>query len=128
MSETAHPILVSDDSADVLILYRLILENKGGFTNVQYVSNAAEVIRICQRENIALIITDISKPGMDGFEMVARLRDDPTTRGIPVMFSTTRSDVESRQRAAQLGVNEYLIKPFTASQLLERVRALLAHN
>ncbi|HAA33415.1 MAG TPA: response regulator [Cyanobacteria bacterium UBA8553] len=70
-----------------------------------------------------LIICDLNIPIINGYGVLQKLRENLTTADIPVIFLTSDSNPESRQRAMQLGVNSYLTKPVTISKLLETIKA-----
>lgn len=73
-----------------------------------------------------LILLDVRMPGMDGFEVCHRLKQDPATRDIPVIFVTGADDTEAEARAFELGGSDYITKPLRAQVLMARVRAQLA--
>jgi len=73
-----------------------------------------------------LILLDIQMPGMDGFEVCKRLKEDERTREIPVIFLTGETDTDSVVRGFELGAADYVIKPFNTSELMARVRTQLA--
>jgi CheY-like chemotaxis protein len=122
---TAFTILISDDSAEMLMLYRVILEHKGGFQHVIYVPAAEEVLHVCQTQPIALVISDIAKPGVDGLEMLKRLRADPTTQSIPFLFVTSHADAFSQHTALELGADGFVTMPFSPDTLLDKIASLL---
>jgi two-component system chemotaxis response regulator CheY len=72
-----------------------------------------------------LVITDINMPIMDGLKLVKRIRSDAVHRDVPIMIITTEGAAEDRQRALQLGANEYITKPIQAPQVLAKVKAML---
>jgi len=72
-----------------------------------------------------LIILDVNMPGMSGWEMCSILRRQSTTKDVPVLFLTGRSEVKDRIRAMQLGGSDYLVKPFGAEELRRKVQALV---
>ena len=73
-----------------------------------------------------LIICDIMMPGLDGFDVLDELRQDPVTATIPFVFSTARADKSDMRRGMELGADDYLTKPFTQAELLKAIEARLA--
>jgi sigma-B regulation protein RsbU (phosphoserine phosphatase) len=72
-----------------------------------------------------LLLLDIVMPGIDGYEVCRRLRADPATREIPIMFLSSLEDVQDKARGFELGANDYLTKPFEILEVKARVRSLL---
>ncbi|MBN2529381.1 MAG: response regulator [Deltaproteobacteria bacterium] len=72
-----------------------------------------------------LVITDINMPIMDGLKLVKRIRTDAVHKDVPIMIITTEGAAEDRQRALQLGANEYVTKPIQAPQVISKVKELL---
>jgi chemosensory pili system protein ChpA (sensor histidine kinase/response regulator) len=71
-----------------------------------------------------VVLTDVEMPRMDGYELLAAIRGHEKLRHLPVVMITSRASEKHRQRAFELGVSEYLTKPFDDSVLLETIRAL----
>ncbi len=84
-------------------------------------SNGEEGLAVAARERPDLILLDVSMPVMDGVTMLARLREDPALKGIPVIMLTAEAGRETLQQIAKLGVNDHLAKPFREEDLIERV-------
>src|SRR5581483_1819446 len=72
-----------------------------------------------------LILTDVMMPRLDGFGLLRELRADPRTRGLPVIMLSARAGEESRVEGVGAGADDYLVKPFSARELLARVSAHL---
>ena len=68
-----------------------------------------------------VVLTDIEMPRMDGFELLGAIRNDPHTRAVPVIMISSRTGQKHRSRAEALGVNAYLGKPYTESDLIARI-------
>jgi two-component system, OmpR family, copper resistance phosphate regulon response regulator CusR len=86
-------------------------------------SNGLEGLALAGRNEYALILLDVMLPGIDGFEVVKRLRD--SGRMTPVIFLTARDEVLDRVRGLQLGADDYLVKPFAFSELVARIQTVL---
>ena len=110
-------ILVIDDDESIRELVKLHL-SKGGYETI-LAEDAVVAGHIVVDRAPDLIIADVKMPYMNGYDFVAALKTDPTTRDIPVVFLTTSDDVAERSR--QLGAAAYLTKPVSAARLLEVV-------
>ncbi len=84
-----------------------------------------EALEILQEEKVDLILLDILMPKMDGFEVCHRIKSDERTREIPVIFITVKNSEQDIQKCFELGVVDYVAKPFNAIELLARVRTHL---
>lgn len=112
-------VLVIDDNPEMLELIRDIL---GEHYNTMTASGGDEAFALMDELLPDLIVCDIAMPGMSGVEVVERLKSNPLTRHIPVVFLTSDFSVESRIRGAEIGVDSYMTKPFHARHLLATVR------
>jgi chemosensory pili system protein ChpA (sensor histidine kinase/response regulator) len=72
-----------------------------------------------------LMLLDIEMPRMDGYELATYIRNDSRLQGIPIIMITSRTGEKHRQRAMDIGVNQYLGKPYQESELLEEINKLL---
>ncbi len=115
-------VLVADDNADMLDYIRRILE---GQFEIEAVSNGVAALAAVHINPPDLVLTDVMMPELDGFGLVRALRGDPSTATIPVIMLSARAGEESRVEGMQSGVDDYLIKPFSARELLARVEAHL---
>ncbi len=120
---TGARILVVDDEADILsvLVYHL---SRDGY-RVTTAVNGAGALASAASEGPDLILLDIMLPGMDGYEVLQRLRNDERTRAIPVILLTARREEEERVRGFETGADDYITKPFSARELTLRVGALL---
>lgn len=88
---------------------------------------ALEILQACQTlPNV--ILTDVEMPRMDGYEMVSSLKRNELFREIPVVFITSRSGEKHRDKASDLGVSDYLAKPFDDAELIGTVKRLAERN
>jgi two-component system, NtrC family, response regulator HydG len=117
-------ILVVDDTAQNLSLIELYL--RGTEFEVVTASGGNEALDLCMQEAFALILLDVVMPGIDGFEVCRRLKNDPRTAFVPVIFLTARLGDESDKVAAyQLGAVDYIQKPVNREELVARIRVML---
>jgi len=118
-------LLVVEDIPDILRLLDATLKFKG--YRVVTASNGQEALEVIQRERPAIIITDILMPKMDGFSLVHRLRINPETRDIPVVFLTaTYVAPEDKAFALTIGVSRFIEKPVNFEQFLPTIAEILA--
>ena len=76
-------------------------------------------------EDVDLILLDIEMPRMDGYEVASHVRNDPRLKDVPIVMITSRVGEKHRARAIELGVNDYLGKPYQEAQLLQALEPLL---
>ncbi len=117
-------ILVVDDEKDLRDSLKTILEDEG--YDVITAENGLVGVMLAQERKPDLILLDISMPVMDGFTALFKLRQNPTTKDIPVIILTGQYvDDDNLERGFNLGATEYLLKPITPTSLLARVRSVL---
>ncbi len=115
-------VLVADDNADMRqYLHRLLKESY----EVETVSNGAEALDAIYRRMPDLLLSDVMMPVMDGIALLKSIRKDPTTASIPVILLSARAGEESQVEGLETGADDYLIKPFSARELIARVSAAL---
>lgn len=118
-------LLVVDDEYDVVEVIKRRLEAKGYTVGVA--SNGIEGLYYVKRHSVDLIILDIMMPEMDGTEMAERLKDDPHTAHIPIIFLS--AILEKKETfGGGTSPNIVLAKPFDSDELMEKVRLLLLEN
>lgn len=128
MDKQSGYLLVVEDIPNILELIDTTLKFKGGY-RVGTAHNGEEALEAIRQERPALVITDILMPRMDGFSLVHRLRLDPETRNIPVVFlSATYVAPEDKEFAALIGASRFLEKPIDIDQLMGTVSELLAQE
>ena len=113
-------VLVVDDSPANLSLMNDLLEST---YRVKVANSGARALKIAASDNPPdLILLDIMMPEMDGYEVCRRLKADPSTRDIPVIFLTSRRDPEDEQRGLEMGAEDYITKPVSPPIVLSRVK------
>ena len=113
-------VLVADDNADMRdYLTRLL----AGSYAVETAANGEEALAAVLDHPPDLVLSDVMMPGLDGFGLVQTLRARPETKLLPVILLSARAGEEARVEGLDAGASDYLVKPFTARELLARVRA-----
>ena len=87
--------------------------------------NGKEAVKVCKRERPDLLFLDIMLPDMDGYEVCRSLRKDPITSDVRIIMLTALAQDFERRKAMEVGADEYMIKPFSPMELLERVEQVL---
>ncbi len=113
-------ILIVDDEVSILKFLRSNLEDKG--YAVISASNGEEALNTIERELPDLIVLDVMMPKMDGFEVCRQLRE---WSQIPIIMLSARGDEKDKVKCLDLGADDYIVKPFGASELMARVSAVL---
>jgi phosphoserine phosphatase RsbU/P len=114
-------LIVDDAKANVDMLVEAL---RGDF-KLSVALDGEAALRAVERNAPDLLLLDIMMPGIDGYEVCRRLRADPATREIPIMFLSSLEDVQDKARGFELGANDYLTKPFEILEVKARVRSLL---
>lgn len=122
-TEAKPTILVAEDDRVAAALVRHRLE-RAGFIIVHR-ANGQEAFETAIETDLSLCILDIRMPGMDGFELLKRLRESPRHGDTPILMLTSLGREEDIVRGLQLGANDYVTKPFSPVELLARVQRLL---
>ncbi len=116
-------ILVVDDFSTMRRIVKNLL-GELGLTNVVEADDGKTALPILQSSRIDLVITDWNMPGVTGIELLKSIRSDPSLTAIPVLMVTAEAKREQIVNAAQAGVNGYIIKPFTAATLKEKLEKI----
>jgi CheY-like chemotaxis protein len=115
----AARILVVDDEPSIVKLVTATLEPKGYTIDKAY--NGSEAIALAKLHKPDLVLLDITMPGMDGREVRKRLFEDRATKDIPVIHLTAMGAYDQQKQAFAEGVTDYIVKPFTPSDLAQQV-------
>jgi chemosensory pili system protein ChpA (sensor histidine kinase/response regulator) len=115
--------MVVDDSITVRRVTQRLLERNG--MRVITANDGLEALSLLQEHVPDVILLDIEMPRMDGYEVAAHVRNDPRLADVPIIMVTSRVGEKHRARAIELGVDDYLGKPYQESQLLDAVEALV---
>ncbi len=116
----AKRILVVDDEPRYLRLLEANLKTEG--YEVATAQDGVQALEVFSAQPIDLVLLDVMMPGLDGFGVCQRLRE---FSNVPIVILTARGEEQDRVRGLDLGADDYLVKPFSATELLARVRAVL---
>ncbi len=120
MPDTSMKILVVDDFATMRRILKNILSQLG-YENIAEAEHGAEAYEMIQAGGVDFVITDWNMPVMDGFTLLKKIKGDPALKDMPVLFVTAEAEKEKVVTAIQAGVNNYIVKPFTAEVLKEKM-------
>ncbi len=121
-----NKILVIDDDTAINELVKINLELEG-YTVFQ-ANDGVKGFALAKQELPNLIILDIMMPEVDGFTVAKRIRENETTKDIPIIMLTALSELNDKVNGFNIGVDDYLVKPFEIEELKVRVRALLKRS
>jgi DNA-binding response OmpR family regulator len=119
-------ILVIEDDPAISRLVDYSLRHEG-YTVIP-ATNGLEGIRKAHREKPDLIILDVMLPGMDGFEICARLRAEPATARLPILMFSAKAQEIDKNTGLKVGADDYLPKPAAPAEIVSRVAKLLAQK
>ncbi len=113
-------ILIVDDFATMRRIIKNLLRDLG-YSNITEADDGNSALPLLQTGNFDFLVTDWNMPGMPGIELLKAVRAMPKTAKLPVLMVTAESKREQIVAAAQAGVNGYIVKPFTAVTLKEKI-------
>ena len=117
-------ILLVDDQAFVRHIYSGDLKNNGFY--VECAEDGLKAIDLVLKSSFDLILLDAMMPGLDGFETCQRIRSNPSTKTIPVIFLTANADKKSVIKAVQSGANDFFVKGPETASLIQKIKKVLS--
>ena len=121
-AEAAGSLLIVDDNHDMREYLSSLLDST---YHIRTASNGKQAIALIEQETPDLVLSDIMMPVMDGKALLSELRQNIKTKRLPFIFLSARAGEEARIEGLELGANDYLVKPFTAAELLTKIRVQL---
>ena len=118
--------LVVDDSITMRRVTQRLLERRG--VKVLTARDGLDAITVLQEHEADIILLDIEMPRMDGYQFATHVRNDSKLKGLPIIMITSRSGEKHRAKAIEIGVNDYLSKPYQEAQLVAAIEALLGRT
>jgi signal transduction histidine kinase len=122
MSNSDFVLIVDDNPTNLSVLSQAL---KGAGFAVRVAEDGETAIELVQHKLPGLILLDVQMPGIDGFETCQKLKADPLTQGIPIIFMTALTDTENKLKGLSLGAVDYIPKPFEQAEVIARVRSHL---
>ena len=113
-------ILVVDDFSTMRRIIKNLLKDLG-FSNIQEADDGSTALPMLQQGDFDFVVTDWNMPGMQGIDLLRAIRADDKLKHLPVLMVTAEAKKEQIVAAAQAGVNVYVVKPFTAATLKEKL-------
>ncbi|MCU1464701.1 MAG: response regulator receiver [Actinomycetia bacterium] len=116
-------ICIVDDDPDVreLVEYKLVQNGH----EVLSATNGQDALRLVPDTKPALLLLDVMMPGLSGFDVLSQLRADPATTHLPIIMLTAKAQDADAERGFALGASDYMVKPFSPRELLNRINAQL---
>jgi len=116
-------ILVADDEPNIVLSLEFLLKQAG--FRVRTVSDGEAALAAIAQEPPDLVLLDVMIPGRDGYAVCQEIRSNPAWRGMRIIMLTAKGGDIQREKGLSLGADEYVTKPFSTRELVERVRRLL---
>lgn len=123
MADKNMKFLVVDDFSTMRRIVRNLLKELG-FTNVEEAEDGVVALQKLKGGNFEFVVSDWNMPNMTGIELLRNIRADPQLKTLPVMMVTAEAKKENIIEAAQAGANGYVVKPFTAATLEEKLNKI----
>jgi DNA-binding response OmpR family regulator len=120
------PVLIIEDDPDIAEILRYVLENENFKTRVVHTGEEGLAASVDKCNPPSLILLDLLLPGMSGIELCRRLRKESMTQSTPVVIVSARATERDLTTTQELGVNDYIIKPFSVREIVARVNSILS--
>lgn len=125
MSDPNMKILVVDDFSTMRRIVRNLLKELG-FSNVQEAEDGVDALKKLRAESFDFVVSDWNMPNMTGIDLLREIRKDAALKHLPVLMVTAEAKRENIVEAAQAGASGYVVKPFTATTLDEKLQKIFA--
>lgn len=116
-------ILVVDDEPDIVELVSYNMKKEG--FDVSSASDGSEALKKIKKGHFDFLVLDLMLPGIQGMELCRILRNDPKTKGLPIIMLTAKGEEVDRILGLEMGADDYMTKPFSPKELVARIRAVL---
>lgn len=119
-------LLIVEDMESVVTLLRTILEREG--FEVVSAQDGLEALEAVRREKPDLLLLDLILPGLDGLEVLRRIRNDPQTAHLPIIILSGKEEERDKVIGLEIGADDYVTKPFQANELVARIKSRLRRS
>jgi len=116
-------VLIAEDEETIVESLSFLMEKEG--YDVSVATDGRTAISMIARDIPDMVLLDVMMPVCDGFEVVRAARNDPNTRQMPIMMLTAKTREVDRRKGLELGVDDFVTKPFSTRDVVSRVKALL---
>ena len=124
--DLSMPVLIVDDYATMLRIVKNLLKQIG-FNNVDEATDGGEALQMMKRKKYGLVISDWNMTPVTGIELLRSVRQDAELKPTPFIMVTAESKTENVIVAKQAGVSNYIVKPFNAETLKDKIEKVLVH-
>ncbi|MBV1787578.1 response regulator [Marinobacterium sp. D7] len=119
-------VLIVDDEPNILLSLEFLMQQAG--LEVDTADTGESALAKVAASPPDLLLLDISLPGISGFDVLERLREQPATRALPVVMLTAHGREVEKEKGIALGADDYITKPFSTQELVARIQALLGNS
>ena len=116
-------VLIAEDERNIVESLRFVLTREG--YEVSHALDGAEALALVRRETPDALVLDLMLPKMSGYDVLKEVRADAQTRALPILMLTAKGQAYDRQAAQDLGVDAFMTKPFSNSDVIEQIARLL---
>jgi two-component system chemotaxis response regulator CheY len=124
-ADSRTPILIVDDEWMMIEIMTALLKRLG-FDDVDFASDGASALALMRQKSYRLVISDLNMDGMSGLKFLRAVRQDPDLKATPFILTTASQSIEDAVAAKHAGVDNYLLKPFSAEKLQQKLTAILS--
>ncbi|WP_258547323.1 response regulator transcription factor [Thalassospira xiamenensis] len=117
-------VLIAEDEETIVESLSFLMEKEG--YDVSIATDGQMAIAMIVRDLPDMVLLDVMMPGCDGFDVVRAVRENPQTRPVPIMMLTAKTREVDRRKGLELGVDDFVTKPFSTRDVVSRVKAMLA--
>ena len=121
-----YSVLVAEDEPNIVLSLQFIMKKAG--LNVRVAKDGDQAIRELKKETPDVVLLDIMLPKRDGFSVCEMIKGNAEWSTVKVIMLTAKSREEDKQRAMELGADDYITKPFSTRELVERVMGMVGEN